>query len=116
MLLIRRLLLRTGGKREIKKRVQSLPSPVWLCPEEHPTTLLYPSSYAFSGVAKQIPKKSPKFYAFQRQVEERVKNLTFSGITLQGSREHVDNTTPDYTGKTVFSIEASKAPGRANCI
>ena len=68
------------------------------------------SSYAFSGVAKQIPKKSPKFYAFQRQVEERVKNLTFSGITLQGSREHVDNTTPDYTGKTVFSIEASKAP------
>ena len=68
------------------------------------------SSYAFSGVAKQIPKKSPKFYAFQRQVEEYVKNLTFSGITLQGSREHVDNTTPDYTGKTVFSIEASKAP------
>ncbi len=39
-----------------------------------------------------------------------MKNLTFSGITLQGSREHVDNTTPDYTGKTVFSIEASKAP------
>lgn len=68
------------------------------------------SSCAFSGVAKQIPKKSPKFYAFQRQVEECVKNLTFSGITLQGSREHVDNTTPDYTGKTVFSIEASKAP------
>ena len=39
-----------------------------------------------------------------------MKNLTFSGITLQGSREHVDNITPDYTGKTVFSIEASKAP------
>lgn len=68
------------------------------------------SGYAFSGVAKNIPKKTPKFYAFQERVEEKVKNLTFSGITLQSTREHVDNATPKYTGKTVLTIEASKAP------
>ena len=56
------------------------------------------TGYVFSGIADRIPEKTPRFYAFQEKLEEKVKDLGSLGISFSTESAYVDNSTPKYTG------------------
>ena len=68
------------------------------------------TGYVFSGIADRIPEKTPRFYAFQEKLEEKVKDLGSLGISFSKESAYVDNSTPKYTGKEVLEITVDKCP------
>lgn len=67
------------------------------------------SGTLFAGLAGKIPEKTQGFMAFQNRLENRIQNLA-NRIQLPSGGEHLDNSTPRYTGEVVLTISADRVP------
>lgn len=70
--------------------------------------VVFITGLAFRSQANAILDKTPQFLAYQKELEEKVKN--FQPVRINNSRQYVDNGTPEYKDELVLEICANEVP------
>lgn len=68
------------------------------------------SRQAFGGIARQIPGISPAFQSFQTNLEQYVKNLDLKNLFSDKLNTKLNNATPRYSGKEIFTVRTQSMP------
>ena len=73
-------------------------------------TILLFSRQTFGNIAGKIPGTSPVFQSFQKNLEQHIRNFDLEDLFSNKPKTRLDNTTPSYSGKEIFTIKTTGMP------